>query len=366
MSEGDVGTPVVARDPWTAWAWLLASAWLVFLVFPIMTVWHSPALSAAERVVGLLLIAAFGATYTIGFARTKSTRVAIVVLVVLSVLALALAVLIGTEAVSLAPFVVAFTVFYLPWVPALVVGACYAVSGALAILLEYQPRLQALLFIIPLVYGFMILLRVMERWGERHWDLSQQLAVVNERDRLARDVHDVVGHSLTAVAVKSELAHRLVDSDPQRAKVELAQIQALVRESLVEVRATVAGLRVTSIDEELGVAKNMLTTAGIRPQMPHDIETIDPRHRIVMGWALREAITNVVRHSGANTCSVQVSPHTLTITDDGVGIGAPEGNGLRGLRERIRASGGEVTITAGDDGTGTLVHLSWTDMEPST
>ncbi|MFV0253751.1 MAG: sensor histidine kinase [Beutenbergiaceae bacterium] len=360
MSQpSEPGTPAVAKDPWNLWAWLLATAWLIFLVFPIMTIWNSTELTSTQRMLGLTIIAIFAVTYSIGFARAKTTAAAVVALVVLMALSLALTGMIWTAAVSLVPFIVALAVFHLPWVAAIIAGAVVASIGVSAILFGNRPGLQVLLLIIPMVYGFMLLLRIMERWGERHRELSQQLVIVNERDRLARDVHDVVGHSLTAVAVKSELAHRLVDSDPARAKTELAQIQALVRESLVEVRATVAGLRVTSIGEELGVAQNMLVSAGIRPHLPGDADSVDPSHRIVMGWALRESVTNVVRHSQARTCTIELGPRTLTIADDGIGLNAPDGNGLRGLRERIQASGGSLAIGTGPGAAGTELRFTW-------
>src|SRR5690606_543184 len=126
-----------------------------------------------------------------------------------------------------------------------------------------------------------------------------------ERERVARDVHDVLGHSLTVVSVKAELAERLVDVDPARARAELVEIQSLTREALAEIRATVSGLRVARLGDELVAARTALTGAGIEADLPENPDVVDPRHRIVVAWVLREAVTNVVRHSGATRCTVE-------------------------------------------------------------
>src|SRR5699024_335334 len=159
---------------------------------------------------------------------------------------------------------------------------------------------------------------------EEHQRTRQELGLVAERERVARDVHDVLGHSLTVITMKSQLAERLIDADPEAAKAELAQIQSMTRESLAEIRATVAGLRVTPAGP--------VREAGLAAGVPADAEAVDPRHRLVLAWVLREAITNVVRHSRATRCTVTLAPHGLVVRDDGVGPGAaaclaPESSG---------------------------------------
>lgn len=350
-------------DPWDRWGWLLAATWLIFLLFPVLAVLQAPALGAWSRVLGLVLIAAFGAVYLVGFARAESEAPPLArpwaMLAYLVILTVAITPLIGPNAIGMTPFMVSFAVFNLRWPAAPIVGGVVVAAGAALLLRWSAPGLNVLLFILPLVYGFSLLMRVLERSGVRHQELTQQMAVVSERERVARDVHDVVGHSLTAVAVKTELAQRLLDTDPERAKEELVQIRALVRESLAEVRATVAGLRVTSVEEELAVARDTLHAAGIAAELPERVEGMDPTHRIVLGWVLREAITNVVRHSGATRCTVQIEEAAMVVTDDGAGIRGQEGNGLRGLRERVQGAGGQVTVGAGPDGVGTQVRVAW-------
>lgn len=159
------------------------------------------------------------------------------------------------------------------------------------------------------------------------------------------------------LTVKAELAARLVDADPAQAKAELAQIQSLTREALGEIRATVAGLRVMRLGDELSASREALRSAGIEADMPEDGEVVDPRHRLLFAWSLREATTNVVRHSGARRCRVELETRGMRVIDDGHGInGAAEGNGLRGLRERVEQMGGRATFTAGTP-TGTVMEV---------
>src|SRR5699024_3537237 len=147
-------------------------------------------------------------------------------------------------------------------------------------------------------------------------------------------------------------AERLVDADPDAAKAELAQIRSLTRESLAEIRATVAGLRVARLADELDSARQALSDAGISAEVPSAVDTVDPRHRLVLAWVLREAVTNVVRHSGAGRCRVELNARSLVVTDDGVGPGAAieasaatrtraaaGGTGLRGVAERVNGAG---------------------------
>lgn len=186
-----------------------------------------------------------------------------------------------------------------------------------------------------------------------------RLAVVEERSRFSRDLHDILGHSLTVLTVKTELASRLVRSDPQRAESELADIERLARASLTDLRAAVAGYRPISFGTELAAAEAALTAAGCAVVLPRDVSCVGPELSELFGWVLREGITNVLRHSGAQSCWVSVGPQWLRIEDDGRGVGqvsrrrvddpgvsgAPTGNGLNGLRERSNSLGMVVTLS---------------------
>jgi len=200
----------------------------------------------------------------------------------------------------------------------------------------------------------------------------ERLAKEQERLRIARDLHDLLGHALTSITMKAELASRLVERDPERAAAEMRQVADLGRQSLADVRATVAGYREVSLVTELAAAREVLSAAGIQAELPASVEDVPVGLRELFGWAVREGVTNAVRHSGANHVRVRLSPCSIEIVDDGIGAAggfrvdadgrfdlvaadsvAPgsRGNGLTGLIERASAAGGRVragaTLAAG-------------------
>ncbi len=172
-----------------------------------------------------------------------------------------------------------------------------------------------------------------------------RLAAENERIRIARDLHDLLGHSLTTITVKAALARRLGEADPAQALGQIAEVEQLSRRALAEVRAAVSNYRDVTLAGELARGGELLRASGIAADLPAAADMVDPAHQEILGWAVREGLTNVVRHSRARTCAVRLSPSAVEITDDGVGAAAPPGNGLRGLRERVTAAGG--TLDAG-------------------
>jgi two-component system sensor histidine kinase DesK len=182
-------------------------------------------------------------------------------------------------------------------------------------------------------------------------DTIASLAAADERARLARDLHDVLGHSLTVVAVKSELAGRLVERDPKRAIAEIGDIESLARTALADLRAAVSSYREMNLDTELTAARTALDAAGIRSHLPVNGSAVDEDLRPLFGWVLREGVTNVIRHSKATECWVELKRTALSVRDDGLGVpGQGGGNGLTGLRERAIEAGARVTATNGDSG----------------
>jgi two-component system sensor histidine kinase DesK len=280
-------------------------------------------------------------------------------LTVLVACTVAMAALIGVGSLSFLPFVVSFGMFALPVVWAMAQGVVGVVVAALAAVFVAPGEDTWVVAIIVFAVGSMTaVIRLMSERGEQYQAMSRELALVAERERVARDVHDVLGHSLTVVTVKAELAERLVDLDPERAKAELAEIQALSRQALAEIRETVGGLRQARLDNELASARTALAGAGIEAHVPDDPAAVDPRHRTVLAWVLREATTNVVRHSDADACWVELDSDRLTVRDDGRGLGGrPEGNGIRGLRERVEAAGGRLSLETGREGHGTVLEV---------
>ena len=178
----------------------------------------------------------------------------------------------------------------------------------------------------------------------------EHLAKVAERERIARDLHDVLGHTLSVIILKSELASKLIDRDPGRAKAEIRDVEHTSREALAEVRSTIRGYRQQSVEEEIKRARAALETAGVRVKSESQTVGLTPAQESVVALVIREAVTNVVRHAQAQHCRLSLVPQNgscvLEIEDDGNGSSQPEGNGLRGMRERIEALGG------------TLVHKS--------
>ena len=172
---------------------------------------------------------------------------------------------------------------------------------------------------------------------------NARLAIQDERNRMARDVHDILGHSLTVITVKAELAARLMDVSPERAKVEVADLERLARDALADVRQAVAGFRDMSLPAELARARSSLAAAGIEADLPTAADAVPSHLRELCAWTLREGVTNVIRHSQATTCRVTLNEHGITIADDGAGPlpGIP-GTGLVGLKERAEAVGARL------------------------
>ena len=172
---------------------------------------------------------------------------------------------------------------------------------------------------------------------------NARLALDDERNRFARDLHDILGHSLTVITVKAELANRLIDVDHERAKAELTDLERLSRDALADVRRAVDGYRELTLPGELARARTALSAAEIAADLPNSTDDVPTDRRELFAWTVREGITNVIRHSGARRCTVLLGEHEVEIRDDGRG---PEsgaaGHGLTGLRERAAALGGTV------------------------
>jgi two-component system, NarL family, sensor histidine kinase DesK len=169
-----------------------------------------------------------------------------------------------------------------------------------------------------------------------------RLAAENERFRIARDLHDLLGHSLTTITVKAGLARRLGESDPALALPEIAAVEALARQSLADVRAAVSSYRDVTLAGELATGRELLRAAGIAADLPRAVDVVDPAHQELFGWVVREGFTNVVRHANATSCAVRLAAASVEIVDDGVGGSSRPGNGLSGLRERVAAAGGVI------------------------
>jgi two-component system, NarL family, sensor histidine kinase DesK len=342
------------RSPWEQWGWAIAAIWLVFLVYPVIETLQAD-VSTPVTVLGLVLIAAYAVIYLLGWSVWRDY--ALQVWFAMLVLALGTVPIIGIEAIGLTPYLGAFSALMVPapwwkWTT--------IVSALLPLISLVGADFPAFFFLMvwPII-GFCAAMRVFSELEEQSEDARAELALVAERDRVARDVHDVLGHSLTALSIKAELAARLIDVDPERARAELESIQETARQALAEVRSTVGGLRAANLEAELDTAPRVLADAGIETEVCGTVADTDPRHRTLLAWVLRESVTNVVRHARASTVSIELSPTGLVVADDGTGFPtnqASHGNGLTGMRERVSAAGGTLRVS-GDVGTRVEVEL---------
>ncbi|MEO8033885.1 MAG: sensor histidine kinase [Acidobacteriota bacterium] len=188
-------------------------------------------------------------------------------------------------------------------------------------------------------------------------DEVEHLARMAERERIARDLHDLLGHTLSLIILKSELASKLADRDVERSRHEIRDVERISREALAQVRAAVRGYRAGGLRSEVEAARNALTSAGVTFVANVEGIAISPAFEAVLALAVREAVTNIVRHAGATRCSISFTPPcVLTIEDDGRGGSEPFGSGLAGMRERVEALGGTLS-REGERGTRLILDL---------
>ena len=171
-------------------------------------------------------------------------------------------------------------------------------------------------------------------------------AVDDERGRIARDLHDLLGQSLTVISVKAELAQKLLAVDLERARAELADLERISRDALADVRLAVEGYREISLSDELARARVALQAAEIDADLPSSSDDVPPELRELFAWTVREGITNVLRHSSASRCEVRLTPTSAEVRDDGPAAASVDGrgSGLAGLRERAAQVGATVVV----------------------
>ena len=181
-------------------------------------------------------------------------------------------------------------------------------------------------------------------------DEIEHLAQVAERERIARDLHDLLGHTLTLIAMKSELANRVLPSDPARAAQEMLDVEQTARKALAEVREAVTGYRSDGIAAEVQRARRALLAAGVQLTVSMEPVHLEPAQANVLCLALREGVTNLVRHANATAAALTLDADgdalRMRLQDDGIGFARCEGNGLRGMRERVRQLDGSVSVAS--------------------
>ena len=350
--------PTVARLGW-------AAIWLVFLGYPIGDILGA-GYSPARAVVAWICLAAFAATYLFAMwtCLTLVPRVAtgaqLLPLVALYVLGITLALVFRGQWSGVLVYCGVAAGWTLRWrylVPVLfALGGFMVVSG---VLLGYPWADLGFITFLTVALGFTMLAfrgliaTVIELRTARAE--VARLAIADERLRISRDVHDILGHSLSVIALKAQVARRLMHSDPDASAEAMGDVELVARDSLAEVRAMVTGYRQRSLADELQGARDVLDAAGIAFSVNRDTSAPPAPVDSLLAWTVREGVTNVLRHSRAHHCEISLESSnggfTVAIVDDGVGgVASAGGSGLHGLRERVGAAGGRLEAGPGDAG----------------
>jgi two-component system sensor histidine kinase DesK len=341
---------------------MFAAIWLFYLLSPLSAAWDR---GDVRGWIGLVATLSFAAVYLAVFMLMRWRRTGapfrppmrasqgLGVVLVEVVLAIVMCVTIGQKGDAAAVYIAVICVMCLEtrwaWLASLTVAAT---TYAATVWLPGWHRDEGILF------GTLV--ATLAIWGisqsvNRNIEVlavreeNARLALDDERNRFARDLHDILGHSLTVITVKAELANRLIGVDADRARSELADLERLSRDALADVRRAVEGYRELTLPGELARARMALSAAEIAADLPNSTDDVPTDRRELFAWAVREGITNVIRHSGARRCTVVLGEHEVEVRDDGrgggflgQGHGQGQGHGLTGLRERAAALGGTV------------------------
>lgn len=355
-------TTTLQRPP-GRWGALFAAIWLVFLIDPVRTAWDLR--GSVKGDIGLVTTLAFAALYLLIWIRLRADRARLVVrpsraeavgwLAPMAALAVTMVWSLGETGSASAVYCAVAAVMLLPI--AYAVPIVLGIAALVIVLGETRPTwdsgLGTAFGVIAAAMAVFGIQQMMLRNIElvRAHDENAELAVENERTRFARDLHDILGHSLTVITVKAELAQRLLDVDPARARTELADLERLSRDALADVRRAVEGYRDLTLPGELARARAALEAAEIDAELPNSTDDVPTALRELFAWTVREGVTNVLRHSDARHCSVVLTPTSVEVRDDGKGSGRSTwGSGLTGLQERAAAVGGAVVMQTLDPG----------------
>ncbi|GAA3201519.1 sensor histidine kinase [Nonomuraea roseoviolacea] len=354
------------RDESQRWRWARGLAVLAgLLVWPLWEAFR-PGRGPLAVVLALAYAASWIAAMAYGVTWTPRTRIAL--LVWLSALGVSVPAAHGGEPLALLGFTLSAAAWLLPTVWALMLAGAAAVIRLLTLYgaagaLSWELLPPVLTQIVTPV-AVLLLIRLLVQLGQANKEI-EALATAAERERLSRDLHDVLGHSLTTITAKAGLARRLLErgADPGLALAEVRDVERLSRQAHAEIRATVSGSRRPSLTAELSGVRAALRAAGIGAVLPESVDQVAEDLREPFAYVLREGVTNVIRHSGATRCEVTLTETSLEIRDNGHATAAGAagaaatgaagrppgsglagsglaGSGLAGLAERLRAVGG--------------------------
>ena len=340
-------------DGWTPYAWLI---YLLFLALAPFFMGSTPTVKAVSVGAALVGVPLYFAGYWLAGLRT--------LWVIGAFLGLAIAMAPINPAASVLVVYVACYCGQIgePRIAFPYLGGVLAVVG----LASWWLRLNPEFWISALIFGALMGSTTIHhaqrrRLGQkllRAREEVEHLAKIAERERIARDLHDLLGHTLSVIILKSELASKLAAKQPERAVEEIRDVERISREALAEVRAAVRGYRSDGLESEVRRAGEALKAAGVDLQAAVDAPSLTAIQESVFAMALREAVTNVVRHAQATVCRLSLrrdgSWCEMEIADNGHGGAIEAGSGLTGMRERVEALGG---ILEHDGSNGTLVRI---------
>jgi two-component system sensor histidine kinase DesK len=325
--------------------WVFPAIWLIYLAQTVAGV-HDHA-TGVGAVLGYLIVAAFAVGYILGIGMGWSDQVSrfwklYVALIALTVVETLFA---HGDALVFCVYLAVLTVAgvgrYAPHVIAVMVPIAMFAPVIWGGPVDYSIGLTIVLVALAM-YGFFSIIQSNIELDAARAEVAR-LAAENERSRIARDLHDLLGHSLTTITVKAGLARRLAEhGDGERAATEISEVEELTRRTLGEVRAAVSGYRDVTLSGEIASAREVLRASGIQATLPGAVDNVDADAAELFGWVVREAVTNVVRHSRGSRCTITVGDRWIEVVDDGRGGVAGAGNGLTGLRERLADAGGTV------------------------
>jgi two-component system sensor histidine kinase DesK len=315
--------------------------------------------AVAARVVLVVLVVGYGAGWMIAprwLWTSDSENVNTLLCLGLTAVGLVIVFWLGMSSAGLLVYIMSTTAVVLkPW-RAIAIDGSVLVALATTMYLERDLAIDGgqLGTLLSISLGMLAVGRMMR--ANRALSQAQEeiaaFARTEERARLARDLHDILGHSLTTISLKTGVARRLLESaETGRAMEEIREVEHLTRQALSDVRTTVSGYREVSLSAEIVGARAALRAAGVEADLPHAVDNVVPELQGVFGYVLREAITNVLRHAAATRCSVRLGDTWLEVRDNGrgVGVGVP-GTGLKGLAERLAPHRGTVLAGPMDDG----------------
>ena len=346
---------------------VLPVMFLGYLVTPINQVFGDPH-PGVVRVAVVAIVLLYAAVYLLvaGPSTWPSRTVRVASVIVMTACGISLAALLGPDDLVYMTYAIAAALIQTPPMAGLLLGL--ATTTALLIgttVVDGAPDLTSASVLVVLTIALFGTRQVMLANAELRAarDEIATLAVTEERARMARDLHDVLGHSLTTITVKAGLARRILESDGDGADAiaELRDVEHLSRTALSEVRATVSGYRKASLPAEIVGARAALAAAEITADLPHAVDNVPAELQEPFAYVLREGVTNVIRHSGAHRCEVRLGESWIEVRDDGSGAhgngsgsrtstGTGAGHGLAGLRERLTAVGGSLDAGTAPEG----------------